>query len=211
MEDKYHNNADLSDYIDREMNLITPLFRLTRKSGIIVGVLLVISFLYSIYKLVSWGITMEDPFANISFGLTFVVLLIELDCVVCLFPAFFKKEYTLLRFILIFLFIFSIIEKNYVTPIITLWMFIALTFALKSENKARIKYAEHCSSVRISQSKEDNFIYRNPDLLVSEDSKNGFAPPIDNSNLFRKKSIYDEDIDLIDMDKVFKKTNDPEQ
>lgn len=212
MEKIYHTKADLSDYIDRETKLITPIFRLTKKSGLISSIFLIISFCYSVIRLILFGMNLEDPFADFSFSIPFIILLIEFDCIVCLFPSFIKKEYSLLKFILIFLAGVSVFNKDIITIIIAIWMFISLSLLIPAENRAKLKYNEYCSINRINKAKEESFIYTNPDLTVSVDAKNGYAPPIDNSNLFKKKIFYDEDIDLVDMNKVFKPhKNDQEQ
>ncbi|MCQ2527601.1 MAG: hypothetical protein MJ108_00625 [Saccharofermentans sp.] len=212
MDKNYHTKADLSDYIDRETKLITPFFRLTKRSGLIASILLILSFAYSAIMLILSGIKLDDPFAEFSFSIPFIILLIEFDCIVCMFPAFFKKEYSLLKFILISLAVVSVFNKDFITILIAIWIFISLTILISAENKAKLKYNEYCSNNRLSKSKEESFIYTNPDLTASVDAHNGYAPPIDNSNLFKKKSIYDEDIDLVDMNQVFKPhKNDPEQ
>ena len=203
MENKYHTKAELSDYIDREMKLISPFFRLTKIRGLILSILLVTSFTFSIYKLVILGLSLEDPFAHFSFSIPFIILLIELDCIICIFPSFIKQEFHFLQFILLSLVIVPLFNKDFITSLISLWMFISLKLAIPTINRAKIKYAEYKN--KDNNSHDESIIYQIPELTESIDYKNGYAPPIDNSNLFKKKSIYDEEIDLVDMDKVFKK------
>lgn len=211
-ETQYHTQADLSDYIDREIKLINPFFRLTKKSGLIASLLLIITFAYYVFKLIAAGIALRDPFADFGFGYRFIVMLIELDCIICLFPSFFKKEYSMLKFILVFLFISSILINHYIISIIAFWCFISVSLVLPAVQKGKLKYSEYCANARYIGAQEDNLIYKIPELTESADVNNGYAPPIDNSNLFKKKSIFDEEIELVDMDKVFKaKNNDPEQ
>lgn len=212
MDKEYHTKADLSDYVEREINLITPFFRLTKKMGIIFSALLIISFSYSVFKLVSWGLSQTDPFANLSFGFSFILMLLELDCLICMFPAFFKQEYSLLTFILIAFFATSLINKDYFTSINIFWFFISFKLWVPAVERGKIRYQEYCVNLRENSHSEESLVYKVPELTVSQDAQNGYAPPIDNSNLFKKKSIYDEDIELVDMNKVFKtKNNDPEQ
>lgn len=212
MENNYHTKADLSDYVEREIKLISPFFRLTKKVSIVFITLLLLSFSYYTYKIITTALSLNDPFANFSFDFIFIVMLLELNCLICMFPAFVKKEYSLFSFILITFFATSLINKHFVISILILWLFISFKLWLPAVNRGKLKYHEYCSNSRINKNKEDSIIYAIPELTVSIDAKNGYAPPIDNSNLFKKKSIYDEDIEQIDINKIFKpKNNDPEQ
>ncbi|MCQ2531865.1 MAG: hypothetical protein MJ093_04075 [Saccharofermentans sp.] len=212
MDKEYHTKADLSDYVEREINLITTFFRLTKKMGIIFSALLILSFFYSVFKLVSWGLSQIDPFANLSFGFSFILMLLELNCLICMFPAFIKQEYSLLAFILLTFFATSLLNNDYFTSLIILWFFISFKLWVPAVERGKLRYQEYCVNLRENSHSEESFIYKVPELTVSQDAQNGYAPPIDNSDLFKKKSIYDENIELVDMNKVFKtKNNDPEQ
>lgn len=101
MENNYHTKADLSDYVEREIKLISPFFRLTKKVSIVFITLLLLSFSYYTYELIATALSLNDPFANFSFDFKFIAMLLELNCLICMFLAFVKKEYSLFSFILI--------------------------------------------------------------------------------------------------------------